>query len=287
MSRGPGATVRHLMEKRPYLLAAGAYDALSARIIGQCGFDLIYTSGFGISASRLGQPDAELYTMTENLEAVREMVQVAGVPVLADADTGYGNVVNVRRTVRSFETAGCAGVVLEDQVFPKRCPACVGAVETVSVGEAVGKIRAAIDARSDPQFLIVARTDAVGADAVERAKAYADAGADLITPISKAFDLAGLRALGQVSPKPLCLNVLGWLEREMGPEEFVAVRAKIVNFPLVPIQVAAAAVQAALAHLHGAHSVKALPVASMDLDEFRRLIGFPELEALHARYTDA
>src|SRR5690606_33928555 len=131
-----------------------AYDALSAKMIERAGFDAVMTSGFGVSASHLGMPDAELYTMSENLTVARNVVSVVDRPVVADSDTGYGNAINVMRTIREFENAGVSAVILEDQVAPKRCPICVGGVEVIPMEEAVAKIRAAKEARRDPNMLI-------------------------------------------------------------------------------------------------------------------------------------
>jgi len=198
--------------------SAGAYDALSARLIEQAGFDAVMTSGFGVSASFLGQPDAELYTMSENLAVVRNVASVVNIPVIADIDTGYGNPINVMRTVREFEAAGVSAVIIEDQVAPKRCPICVGGVEVIPKEEAISKIEAAAAARRNPNMLIIARTDVVdGAEAIERGKAYVKAGADIIQPISKCFNsIDGLRAMRKGCGVPLSLQVLGWLEELAG-----------------------------------------------------------------------
>lgn len=151
--------------------SAGAYDALSARFIEAAGFDACMTSGFGVSASHLGMPDAELYTMSENLAVVRNVVAATGLPIVADIDTAYGNAINVMRTIREFENAGVAAVIMEDQVAPKRCPICVGGVETISVEEAEGKIAAAVEARRNKNMVIIARTDAAteGSDGARQA----------------------------------------------------------------------------------------------------------------------
>ena len=147
--------------------SAGAYDALSARFIEAAGFDACMTSGFGVSASHLGMPDAELYTMTENLNVVRNVVAATTLPIVADIDTAYGNAINVMRTIREFENAGVAAVIMEDQVAPKRCPICVGGVETISVEEAEGKIAAAVEARRNRNMVIIARTDAATEEEAE------------------------------------------------------------------------------------------------------------------------
>ena len=131
---------------------AGCYDAMSGLLAEKAGFKALMSSGFAVSAAHLGFPDVELYTMTENLTVVRNICGVASVPVIADTDTGYGNAINIMRTVREFENAGVSGMIFEDQLSPKKCAACANRIELLPVEEAVGKIRAAIEAR---QILIL------------------------------------------------------------------------------------------------------------------------------------
>jgi len=178
--------LRELLARKQPLVAAGAYDGLSARMAAQAGFECIYASGSSISASLLGQPDVGLATFTEMVDQIRHMTAVAdlgGVPLIADADTGYGNAVNVMRTVREYERAGIAGMHLEDQVMPKKCGHFEGK-ELIAADEMAGKIRAALAARDDPDFLIIARTDARTVsglpEAIARSRLYADTGADAI-----------------------------------------------------------------------------------------------------------
>ena len=206
---------RHALNRGETFWAAGAYDALSAKLIEEAGFPAVMTTGFGVSASHLGGPDVELYTMSENLAVIRNAVQAVTIPLIADADTGYGNAINVMRTVREFETAGVAGMIFEDQEVPKRCPAAASSVAILPLAEGVAKIKAAVAARRDSDVVIIARTDAVTEDeATERAQAYVAAGADLIQPISRCFsDYAGLQRLRKAVEVPLSLQILGWLEK--------------------------------------------------------------------------
>lgn len=268
--------------------AAGAYDALSALYIQKAGFDAIMTSGFGVSASALGLPDAELYTMSENLNVVRNVVNVATIPVIADIDTGYGNAINAMRTVREFESAGCSGVIMEDQVSPKRCPICVGGVEVIPVDEAVGKIRAAVAARTNDNMLIIARTDAANEEeAIFRAKAYVAAGADVIQPISKCFkSIEGLRALRAACGVPLSLQILGWLEKELKPAEIESV-AGMATFALVPLMSAAKALEENLAQLVSTKSSRDLPRPVAAHDPFVEFIGFKKIEEDQIKYLDS
>lgn len=267
--------------------SAGCYDALSAKMIEAAGFDAVMTSGFGVSASHLGLPDAELYTMSENLNVVRNVVNVVNLPVVADIDTGYGNAINVMRTVREFEAAGVSAVILEDQLAPKRCPICVGGVEVISMDEAVGKIKAAAAARRDPNMLIIARTDVVDEQqAMERGKAYVAAGADIIQPISKCFkNIEGLRAMRQAVGVPLSLQVLGWLEG-LSAKEIEEV-AGMATFALAPLMSVAQVLQDNLAALIANKSTKALPRPVMDHNTFIDAIGFKEVEELQLKFLQA
>jgi 2-methylisocitrate lyase-like PEP mutase family enzyme len=173
--------LRELLE-RDIVLAPGVYNALFARVAEQVGFDAIYVTGFG-TAAKYGYPDVGLVTQSEMLDNLRFICNATTVPVIADADTGYGGVINARRTVRAYEDAGVAGLHMEDQVFPKKCGFFEGKA-VIPREEAVQKVRAVIDARTDPDFLIIARTDALAPngwdDTVARAEAYYHAGADLV-----------------------------------------------------------------------------------------------------------
>ncbi|HYF88943.1 isocitrate lyase/PEP mutase family protein [Azospirillum sp.] len=282
MSRGPEFRNRVLAQKTVW--SAGAYDALSARFIEAAGFDALMTSGFGVSASFLGQPDAELYTMSENLTVVRNVVSAVNVPVIADIDTGYGNAINVMRTIREFEAAGVSAVIMEDQVAPKRCPICVGGVEVIPMDEGVAKIQAAVEARRDPNMLIIARTDVVDpAAAMERGRAYVAAGADMIQPISKCFkDIDGLRAMREAVGVPLSLQLLGWLEKLSADE--VEEVAGMATYALVPLMTVASALKENLAALAERRSTSGLPRPVTDHNSFIDFIGFPQIEELQKRY---
>jgi len=164
------------------VLAPGVYNALFAKAVEHTGFAAVYVTGFG-TAARYGYPDVGLITQTEMVQNLKHICRATGLPVVADADTGYGNIINVRRTVREYERAGVAGFHIEDQVFPKKCGFMEGK-EVIPLEEHVQKIRAALEARTDPDTVIIARTDALAPngweDALARARAYREAGADLI-----------------------------------------------------------------------------------------------------------
>lgn len=174
--------LRELLTRGRVLQVPGIYDGLTARIAAEAGFEAISITGNALAASVLGVPDIGLTTLTEVATATRNIVSTVNIPVIADADTGYGSVVNVTRTIRELETAGAAGIHMEDQVTPKRCGLVNMPIPVVTEAEFVAKIKAAVWARSDPDFVIIARTDAMSTlgidEAVRRANAYLEAGAD-------------------------------------------------------------------------------------------------------------
>src|SRR5947199_1932083 len=195
--------LRELLAGPELLVAPGAYDALSARLIAQAGFSAVYMTGFGTAASVLGQPDVGLLTMSEMVSRAAALATVVGDrPLIADADTGYGNPINVRRTVRENERAGVAAIHIEDQVWPKKCGHMEGK-QVIPVVEMVQKIRAAVDARQYPDFVIIARTDANAVngleDALRRGRAYREAGADVIF-IEAPRSIAELKAIASAFP---------------------------------------------------------------------------------------
>lgn len=278
-------TLRQAIESGQTIWAAGVYDALSAKIAEAAGFSAVMTSGFAVSASYLGLPDVELYTMSENLNVIHNVANAVTIPVIADADTGYGNAINVMRTTREFEKAGAAAMIFEDQEAPKRCPAVADAVAILPTDEGVAKIRAAVEARQNAETLIIARTDAFSEDeAIVRAQAYAAAGADLIQPISKCFkDINGLKRLREACGKPLSLQILGWLESDLTQDQIQSV-AGLAVFPLVALMTAHKALLENMKKLRETHSTKNLPHPVTSMADFKKFIGFDEITALQNRF---
>src|SRR6476620_8613194 len=182
MTSTPRQRLRARLAKGPLIVAPGIYDAYGARFVEQAGFDAVYMTGNGVSASLLGRPDVGLVDLTLFAGHAHRAAACVNIPLICDADTGYGNAVNVRHTVQEFEAAGVAAIHIEDQVSPKRCGHLPGSRPVVAMEEQIGKIEAAIAARRDPDFIIIARTDAatgLGLDeAIRRGKAYREAGAD-------------------------------------------------------------------------------------------------------------
>jgi methylisocitrate lyase len=266
---------------------AGAQDALSALLVDQSAFDGVFTTGFGVSASLLGQPDMELYTLSENLGVVNHIANVVRKPIFADADTGYGNVLNIQRTVRAFEKAGVAALSIEDQVSPKRCPAAASALVTVPMADAVARIRAAVDARRDPNLLIVARTDVKDpGEALERAARFAEAGADLIQPITPTFSShADLVKLRQTCGRPLSLQLMeGTWMAQLNRAQIEAV-AGMATYPIVSLLTVVHALRtnlAALAERCG-QPMGELPIPRAPIAQFKQVIGWHDLEKQQER----
>jgi 2-methylisocitrate lyase-like PEP mutase family enzyme len=284
---GP-ARLRELLARPEPVIAPGAYDALSARLIEQAGFDVVYMTGFGSTASLIGRPDVGLLTGAEMVDNARRIVSAVGVPVVADADTGYGNALNVLRTVQLYEQAGVAGVQLEDQVTPKKCGHMSGK-QVIGTAEMVGKIHAAVDARRDPHLVVIARTDAVAVsgvqDAVARGRAYADAGADLLFIEAPTSEDDVARIAGELAGvAPLVFN---WAEGGRTPplslDRIAELGFAMVIYPIGTLLAATAGIRALLGTLKadGVPSLTGLPT----FGEFTDLVGLPEIQELEQRFS--
>lgn len=281
--------LRELLAQPDLLVAPGAYDALSARLIAQAGFPAVYMTGFGTAASTLGQPDVGLLTMSEMVSRAAALAAVVGDrPLIADADTGYGNPINVRRTIREYERAGVAAVHLEDQIWPKKCGHMEGK-QVIPVDEMVQKIRAAVDARQDPDFVIIARTDANAvyglADALHRGRAYREAGADVIF-IEAPRSIEELRTIAQAFPDvPLLFN---WAESDKTPllslEEIHALGFKLVIFPVSLLFAATRTLLDLLELLKQGQTPTAFAEHTVTFAHFTDQIGLPDIQALERRY---
>lgn len=288
--RAPRARLRELLSAGAPLVAPGAYDALSARLIEQSGFDAVYMTGFGTTASLIGRPDVGLLSGAEMVDNARRIVAAVDVPVIADADTGYGNAINVVRTVQLYEQAGVAGIQLEDQVMPKKCGHMSGKL-LIGADEMVGKLRAAVEARRDPDLLIIARTDAVAVtgtdDAIARAHAFAAAGADVLFVEAPTSEADIERVAGELrGVAPLVFN---WAEGGKTPplslERIGELGFSLVIYPIGTLLAATAGIRALLATLKSDGTpVAALP-SLPGFDEFTGLIGLPEIQELEQRYS--
>jgi carboxyvinyl-carboxyphosphonate phosphorylmutase len=287
-SRAPRSRLRELLAAPEPLVAPGAYDALSARLVEQAGFDVVYMTGFGTTASLIGRPDVGLLTGAEMVDNARRITAAVDVPVIADADTGYGNAINVVRTVQLYEQAGVAGIQLEDQVMPKKCGHMSGKV-LIGADEMVGKLRAAVEARRDPDLVLIARTDAVAThgidEAITRARAFAEAGADVLfveAPTSEADIERVATELRGVAPL-----VFNWAEGGRTPplslERMTELGFSLVIYPIGTLLAATAGIRSLLASLKadGVPSLAGLPA----FGEFTDLIGLPEVQQLEQRFS--
>jgi 2-methylisocitrate lyase-like PEP mutase family enzyme len=287
-SAGPG--LRERFEAGEMVLAPGCYDALGARLVEEAGFSAAYMTGFGSAASRLGRPDVGLMALPEMVDNARRIAQAVEIPVIADADTGYGNSINVIRTVREYEAAGVAAIHLEDQVMPKKCGHMSGK-QVVPAPEMAAKIAAAVAARRSPEFLIIARTDARAVEGIEaaiaRARIYRDAGADALfveAPQSEDEIEAVARAFGDV---PLLFNYAeGGRTPPLSHARLRELGFALVIFPLSTLLAATAAMRAALARIKADGTPISLLPSLLGFDEFLEFIGLPEIEELEQRFAE-
>jgi phosphoenolpyruvate phosphomutase len=280
---------RTLLRGHDIVLAAGAHDALSAKLAEDAGFDAIWASGFGISAVQ-ALPDANILTLTETLEAVRRIVDAVDIPVIADCDNGYGNAINVMRTAGEFERAGAAGICIEDNEFPKRCSFYAGVRrDLVPVEEHARKIEAATAARRDPGFIVIARTEAliVGLgleEALRRARAYADAGADGVLVHSKARDFDELRAFAAAWDRPVPLVAVPTTYPEVSAEELRAAGFRMAIFANQALRGAIVGMREILRAIRRSGRAASVEREIAPLEEVYALVGVPELRANEQRF---
>lgn len=278
---GP-ARLRELLAGDGPVVAPGAYDALSGRLVESAGFPAVYLSGFGVTASLIGRADVGLLTMTEMVQAARRLVSAVGVPVLADADTGYGNALNVIRTVQEYEAAGVAGIHLEDQVTPKRCGHLDGK-EVIPADAMVDKVRAAVRARHDDDFVLIARTDARAVEgleaAVDRARAYRDAGADVLFVEALQTEPEIEAVANEFRDTPLLFN---WAEGGKTPpmslDRIRGLGFRIVITPISGLLAATGAVRETLARIAAEGTPRAALDGRPSFRDFVDLVGLPEIE---------
>ncbi|MDR6856008.1 isocitrate lyase/PEP mutase family protein [Variovorax guangxiensis] len=281
-------TLKSLAEARRGVLVPGAFNALSAKVIEDLGFEAIYVTGAGVTNMWFGMPDQGFMGLHEIADHTARIRDAVSVPLIVDADTGFGNALNVRHTVRVLERAGADCIQLEDQVAPKRCGHFSGK-EVIPTEEAVSKIKAAVDARHDPDFLIMARTDACATQgfeaAIERAQKFADAGADILF-IEAVTTAEEIRALPQRLVQPQLMNmVIGGRTPIFGAEELGGLGYGIVLYANAALQGAVAGMQKALTVLRETRRIDEDPALVTPFAERQRLVGKPEWDALEKRYT--
>ena len=282
----PADRLRALIEEPGLLTMPCCFDAFSARLIERAGFRLTFMSGFAVSAARLGLPDTGLISYGEMLDQGRNVCDSVGIPVIGDADTGYGNAVNVKRTVRGYARAGFACAMIEDQLAPKRCGHTRGK-QVVGRAEALARVRAAVDARDEGEdVLVMARTDARATDGLEeaiwRGKAFADLGADLIFVEAPRTEQEMRRVCEQI-PAPQMANLVEGGDTPMlPPATLEEIGYRIAAHPLTLLSSATRAMQRALGALASGEAAPDL----LAFSELREILGFDDYDAARARYAE-
>jgi 2-methylisocitrate lyase-like PEP mutase family enzyme len=269
------------------LMLPVVHDALCARIAERAGFQAVSCAGYANSAALLGKPDVDLLTLTEMVDCAWRIVDAVDIPVFADGDTGHGNTTNVSRTVKQFEKAGVAGLFIEDQVAPKRCGHMTGK-QVIPPEEMVAKLKAALDARSDPDLMIMARTDAVAvygiANAIQRASLYREAGADLIF-VEAVESVAQMRQIIAEVKAPHMANMIpGGKTPLLTAKELQDIGYAAVAYPTVNTYVLAKAATDFFNTLYAAGTTVGMEKQMIEFEEFNRLVGLPEIRAAEAKY---
>jgi 2-methylisocitrate lyase-like PEP mutase family enzyme len=282
----PTRRLRELLRAPGVIRSLGAHDVFTARMIEAAGLETVFIGGFGTAASLLGLPDVGLLTLTEMADAVRRMARRVSIPVVADGDTGHGDLHNVVRTVREFEAAGAAGVLLEDQVTPKRCGHFQGK-QVIPPAEMVLKLRAALDARRDPDFVIVARTDARAveglAGAIDRANRYGETGADVCF-IEAPESRAELEEMPRAVRHPLLVNMLtGGVTPILTVEELGRLGYKIVVCPIESLLVLGSALQRLIQSLLTRGRADLPPEEMMTFARVKQVLGLDEVLGVRER----
>jgi 2,3-dimethylmalate lyase len=281
--------LRELLASPQPILAPGVFDALGAKLVEEAGFSAVYMTGFGTAAALLGRPDVGLLTMTEMVDNAGRIAAACDLPVIADADTGYGNAINVIRTVQEFVRAGVAAIHLEDQAAPKRCGHTSGK-ELIPSEDMEGKIRAAVAARGSSDLVIIARTDARAVEglpaALERARQYQKAGADVLFVEAPETEAEVTMVAEELSDVPLLFN---WAEGgrtpALGYDRLSALGYKIVIFPLATLLVTTGGVRRALAEIREAGTPMPILPQLVGFEDFLETIGLPEINELQGRFA--
>jgi len=269
------------------LVLPGAYDSLSAKIIQQAGFQAVTMGGYPASATLLGKPDVNLLSLTEMVDHARRIAEAVDIPLFVDGDTGHGNVTNVIRTIREFEKAGVAGLFIEDQVSPKRCGHMDGK-QVIPADEMVAKVKAAVDARLDQDFVIMARTDARAIngldDAIERGNRYREAGADIIFVEAPVEEKELRRITAEIGAPTMANMVEGGKTPAYTAKEFEGMGFAVAAFPLSTIYASAWAVSGLMAELFMTGTTRGYADRLLDFNDFNRLVGLEDVRETERRY---
>jgi 2-methylisocitrate lyase-like PEP mutase family enzyme len=281
--------LRQKLSRKEFFFAPGVFDMISAMLAERIGFDAVYASGYWLTASYLGLPDAGIATFTDMLDRVSKVVEKTSVPVIADADTGFGGLLNVHHTVRGYEQAGVSAIQIEDQEFPKKC-GHTPYRRVVPLEDMVAKVRVAIDARSSPDFLVIARTDArtgYGYDeAIRRGVAFAEAGADIVF-VESLQSVEEMRAACAAIPAPLMANMSDGGRTPIRPaSELAEIGYACAIWPALAALSATAAMERALLHLKQTGTSLSPEVPLFSFDEFCRMVGFEDVWAFEEKWKD-
>jgi 2-methylisocitrate lyase-like PEP mutase family enzyme len=279
--------LRELLARPQALMAPGAADALTARLIARQGFEAIYMTGAGTTAVRLGMPDVGLLTMGEMVDNAQRIAEASQLPLVADADTGYGGPMNVQRTVRAYERAGAAGLHIEDQQWPKRCGHLAGK-SIIPVEEMVAKIRAGLDARHDKDFVLIARTDALAVEgferALERCKRYEEAGADMLF-LEAPSKMEHLAAIPKAFRKPALYNMASSGKTPfLHIDEIGRLGFKLVIYPNFALLAAITAMTSTLEELKRTGTIAEVAKRIASFQDFFNLVGMREVQEAEAKY---
>lgn len=278
---------KQLIAAPEILILPGAHDALSAKIVQGAGFKAVTMGGYPASAALLGKPDVNLLTLTEMVNHARNIAEAVDIPLFVDGDTGHGNVTNVIRTVREFEKAGVAGLFIEDQVSPKRCGHMEGK-RVIPTDEMVAKIKAAVDARVDPDLVVMARTDARAIsgldDAIERGNRYREAGADIIFVEAPVEETELRRITAEIDAPTLANMVEGGKTPAYSAQEFEEMGFAVAAFPLSAIYASAWAVSGLMAELFRTGTTRGYADRLIAFSDFNRLVGLEEVRETERRY---
>ena len=275
--------LRELLATNDYLVAPCAYDALSARAIQAAGFKIAGTTGYGMHGAVLGQPDTGLLALNETVSILSKMADAVDIPILADAEGGYGSAMNVIRTIKEYEKTGVGGLFIEDQKQPPNCP-FIKAPELVSTDEMVGKIRAAVDTRKDKDLVIIARTDAPFEEAIERANAYMEAGADMVKILPKTRE--ELEALPSRVNGPIHLGLYAnkGINDGMTAADCGKLGYKIITFPMSCLFANVAATMSILQYIQENGTDEGYTGKAMQFNEYLKFIGVDEYKTLISKY---
>ncbi len=275
--------LRELLATNDYLVAPCAYDALSARAIQTAGFKVAGTTGYGMHGAVLGQPDTGLLALNETVSILSKMADAVDIPILADAEGGYGSAMNVIRTIKEYEKTGVGGLFIEDQKQPPNCP-FIKAPELVSTEEMIGKIRAAVDTRKDKDLVIIARTDAPFEEAIERANAYMEAGADMVKILPKTRE--ELEALPSRVNGPIHLGLYAnkGINDGMTAADCGKLGYKIITFPMSCLFSNVAATLSILQYIKENGTDEGYEGKVMQFNEYLKFIGVDEYKTLISKY---